>query len=75
VRRGGEPRARNQAKRGPAVEARSGRARGEEPRNEKELAEERGRFVDAVLRAALPAPSPAESWYLARIYRGNAMTV
>jgi malonyl-CoA reductase/3-hydroxypropionate dehydrogenase (NADP+) len=51
------------------------RARGEEPRNEKELAEERGRFVDAVLRAALPAPSPAESWYLARIYRGNAMTV
>ena len=51
------------------------RSRAEEPRNEKEVAEERARFVHAVLRAALPAPSPAESRYLARIYRGNAVTV
>jgi malonyl-CoA reductase/3-hydroxypropionate dehydrogenase (NADP+) len=51
------------------------RSRAEEPRNEKELAEERARFVDAVLRAALPAPTPAESRYLSRIYRGNAVTV
>jgi malonyl-CoA reductase/3-hydroxypropionate dehydrogenase (NADP+) len=51
------------------------RSRAEEPRNEQEAAEERARFVHAVLRAALPAPSPAESRYLARIYRGNAVTV
>jgi malonyl-CoA reductase/3-hydroxypropionate dehydrogenase (NADP+) len=51
------------------------RSRAEEPRNDKELAEERARFVDAVLRAALPAPTPAESRYLSRIYRGNAVTV
>lgn len=51
------------------------RARGEEPGNEKELAEEMERLVYAVLQCAVPAPSPAESRYLSRIYRGNAVTV
>lgn len=51
------------------------RARAEEPDNEQELAEELERLVDAVLLCAVPAPSPAESRYLARIFRGNAVTV
>jgi malonyl-CoA reductase/3-hydroxypropionate dehydrogenase (NADP+) len=33
------------------------------------------RLVQAVLQCAVPAPSPAESRYLARIFRGNAVTV
>ena len=51
------------------------RARTEEPGNESELNEEMERFVAAVLQCALPSPSPKESRYLARIYRGNAVTV
>lgn len=33
------------------------------------------RLVWAVLQCAAPAPSPAQSRYLARIFRGNAVTV
>ncbi len=51
------------------------RARAEEPSTEQELAEEMGRLVQAVLLCALPAPSPRDSRYLARIFRGNALTV
>jgi malonyl-CoA reductase/3-hydroxypropionate dehydrogenase (NADP+) len=51
------------------------RARAEEPANEQELAEEMERLVYAVLQCAVPAPSPGESRYLARIFRGNAVTV
>jgi malonyl-CoA reductase/3-hydroxypropionate dehydrogenase (NADP+) len=51
------------------------RARTEEPANEQELEEEMARLVQAVLQCAVPAPSPAESRYLARIFRGNAVTV
>ena len=51
------------------------RARTEEPGTEAEVVEEMERFVGAVLQCALPSPSPAESRYLARIYRGNAVTV
>jgi malonyl-CoA reductase/3-hydroxypropionate dehydrogenase (NADP+) len=51
------------------------RARTEEPGNEQELSEERQRMVAAVLLCAVPAPSPRESRYLARIFRGNAVTV
>lgn len=51
------------------------RSRTEEPATERELQEEQGRFVDAVLQCSLPAPSGRESRYLARIYRGNAVTV
>jgi malonyl-CoA reductase/3-hydroxypropionate dehydrogenase (NADP+) len=51
------------------------RARAEEPANEQELAEEMERLVYAVLQCAVPAPSPSESRYLARIFRGNAVTV
>ena len=51
------------------------RARAEEPANESELEEEMERLVYAVLQCAVPAPSPAESRYLARIFRGNAVTV
>lgn len=51
------------------------RARAEEPGNEQELAEEMERLVGAVLLCSVPAPSPAESRYLARIFRGNAVTV
>ncbi|MEO0324458.1 MAG: short-chain dehydrogenase, partial [Myxococcota bacterium] len=50
------------------------RARAEEPGSEAELAEERKRMVAAVLQCAVPAPSPKESRYLARIFRGNAIT-
>lgn len=51
------------------------RARAEEPANENELEEEMERLVSAVLQCAVPAPSPSESRYLARIFRGNAVTV
>ena len=51
------------------------RARSEEPATEAEQKEELARFVDAVLQCSLPAPSSSESRYLARIYRGNAVTV
>jgi len=51
------------------------RARAEEPSNDQELAEELERMVYAVLLCAVPAPSPSESRYLARIFRGNAVTV
>lgn len=51
------------------------RARSEEPSNDQELAEEFERMVYAVLSCAVPAPGPRESRYLARIYRGNAVTV
>lgn len=51
------------------------RARTEEPATEQEVKEELARFVDAVLQCSLPAPTSAESRYLARIYRGNAVTV
>ncbi|GAB5415878.1 MAG: malonyl CoA reductase subunit Mcr [Congregibacter sp.] len=51
------------------------RARTEEPANESELEEEMERLVYAVLQCAVPAPSPSESRYLARIFRGNAVTV
>jgi malonyl-CoA reductase/3-hydroxypropionate dehydrogenase (NADP+) len=51
------------------------RARTEEPSNEQELAEEMERLVYAVLQCSVSAPSPSESRYLSRIYRGNAVTV
>jgi len=51
------------------------RARAEEPSNDKEQAEEMERLVGAVLLCSVPAPSPSESRYLARIFRGNAVTV
>ncbi len=51
------------------------RSRTEEPSNEQEVREEQDRFVDAVLQCSLPAPTMQESRYLARIYRGNAVTV
>jgi malonyl-CoA reductase/3-hydroxypropionate dehydrogenase (NADP+) len=51
------------------------RARAEEPGNDQELAEEMERLVYAVLQCAVPAPGPRESRYLARIFRGNAVTV
>ncbi|EED32491.1 short-chain dehydrogenase/reductase SDR [gamma proteobacterium NOR5-3] len=51
------------------------RARTEEPASESELEEELERLVYAVLQCAVPAPSPTESRYLARIFRGNAVTV
>lgn len=51
------------------------RARAEEPGNDQEEAEEMERLVGAVLLCSVPAPSPAESRYLARIFRGNAVTV
>ena len=51
------------------------RARAEEPATDQELEEEMERLVAAVLQCAVPAPSPTESRYLARIFRGNAVTV
>jgi len=51
------------------------RARAEEPATEQELAEEMTRLVYAVLQCAVQAPSPGDSRYLARIFRGNAVTV
>lgn len=51
------------------------RARAEEPDNDQELAEEMRRLVAAVLQCSVPAPTPKESRYLSRIFRGNAVTV
>jgi malonyl-CoA reductase/3-hydroxypropionate dehydrogenase (NADP+) len=51
------------------------RARAEEPSNDQEQAEEMERLVGAVLLCSVPAPSPQQSRYLARIFRGNAVTV
>ncbi len=51
------------------------RARTEEPANDQELREEMERLVYAVLQCSVPAPSPSDSRYLARIFRGNAVTV
>ncbi|MEE4380911.1 MAG: SDR family NAD(P)-dependent oxidoreductase [Pseudomonadales bacterium] len=51
------------------------RARTEEPGTEQEVAEELKRLVYAVLQCSVPAPSPQESRYRSRIFRGNAVTV
>ncbi|MGY6553381.1 MAG: SDR family NAD(P)-dependent oxidoreductase [Wenzhouxiangella sp.] len=51
------------------------RARAEEPSNDQEMAEEMVRIVQAVLSCCVPAVSPRQSRYLARIFRGNAVTV
>ncbi|MEM1436975.1 MAG: SDR family NAD(P)-dependent oxidoreductase [Pseudomonadota bacterium] len=51
------------------------RARTEEPSTEQEVEEEMDRLVAAVLQCSVPAPGPAESRYLSRIFRGNAVTV
>ncbi len=51
------------------------RARDEGPRTAAEEEEELERFVEAVLLTSVPLPSPQESRYRARIYRGNAITV
>jgi malonyl-CoA reductase / 3-hydroxypropionate dehydrogenase (NADP+) len=51
------------------------RSREEEPRNTAEEQEELTRFVEAILLTCAPLPSPEESRYRARIYRGNAITV
>lgn len=51
------------------------RARAEEPGNDQEMAEEMMRIVQAVLSCCVPAVSPRQSRYLARIFRGNAVTV
>jgi malonyl-CoA reductase/3-hydroxypropionate dehydrogenase (NADP+) len=51
------------------------RARAEEPSTPEEHAEEMERMLGAILLCSVPAPSPKESRYLARIFRGNAVTV
>ncbi len=51
------------------------RAHTEEPSNDQELSEEMERLVAAVMQCAVPAPSPRESRYLSKIFRGNAVTV
>ena len=51
------------------------RARAEEPSNDQEMAEEMERIVQAVMLCCVPAVSPSQSRYLARIFRGNAVTV
>ena len=51
------------------------RARSEEPGSPEETQEEMERMVAAVLLCTVPAPSPQESRYLFRIFRGNAVTV
>ncbi len=51
------------------------RARAEEPSNDQEMVEEMERMVQAVLLCCVPAVSPSQSRYLARIFRGNAVTV
>ncbi len=51
------------------------RAHTEEPSNDQELAEEMTRLIHAVMQCAVPAPSPSESRYLSKIFRGNAVTV
>lgn len=51
------------------------RARNEEPKNDSEEQEELARFVTAVLLTSAPLPSPRESRYRSRIYRGKSITV
>jgi malonyl-CoA reductase/3-hydroxypropionate dehydrogenase (NADP+) len=51
------------------------RAHTEEPSNDQELAEEMTRLVHAVMQCSVPAPTPSESRYLSKIFRGNAVTV
>ena len=51
------------------------RAHTEEPSNDQELSEEMERLVAAVMQCSVPAPSPKESRYLSKIFRGNAVTV
>jgi malonyl-CoA reductase/3-hydroxypropionate dehydrogenase (NADP+) len=51
------------------------RARKEEPQNATEVQEELARFVTAVLLTSAPLPSPSDSRYRSRIYRGKAITV
>jgi len=51
------------------------RARNEEPQTPAEEEEELARFVTAVLLTSAPLPTPQESRYRSRIYRGKAITV
>jgi malonyl-CoA reductase/3-hydroxypropionate dehydrogenase (NADP+) len=51
------------------------RAKSEKPRTESEIEEELERFVTACLLTTAPLPTPEESRYRSRIYRGNAITV
>jgi malonyl-CoA reductase/3-hydroxypropionate dehydrogenase (NADP+) len=51
------------------------RARNEEPQNATEEQEELVRFVTAVLLTSAPLPTPKDSRYRSRIYRGKAITV
>ena len=51
------------------------RAHTEEPSNDQELQEEMIRLVHAVLQCSVPAPTPSDSRYLSKIFRGNAVTV
>jgi malonyl-CoA reductase/3-hydroxypropionate dehydrogenase (NADP+) len=51
------------------------RSRNEEPQNEREEEEEMARFVTAVLLTSAPLPTPRESRYRSRIYRGKSITV
>ncbi|MEO1014356.1 MAG: SDR family oxidoreductase [Pseudomonadota bacterium] len=51
------------------------RVRSEEPRDNKERAEEIQRFARAVILAGAPLPDAEDSRYRARIYRGMAITV
>ncbi|MCS6989950.1 MAG: SDR family oxidoreductase [Chloroherpetonaceae bacterium] len=51
------------------------RAKSEKPQTEAEFEEELERFVTACLLTSAPLPSPEDSRYRSRIYRGNAITV
>lgn len=51
------------------------RARNEEPQNATEEQEELARFATAVLLTSAPLPTPKDSRYRSRIYRGKAITV
>ncbi|MBC8042867.1 MAG: SDR family oxidoreductase [Rhizobacter sp.] len=51
------------------------RAKSEKPQTPEEIAEELDRFVIACLLTSAPLPSPDDSRYRSRIYRGNAITV
>lgn len=51
------------------------RAKSEKPQTQDELDEELDRFVIACLLTSAPLPSPEDSRYRSRIYRGNAITV
>jgi malonyl-CoA reductase/3-hydroxypropionate dehydrogenase (NADP+) len=51
------------------------RARNEQPQNEAEKEEELARFVTAVLLTSAPLPTPRDSRYRSRIYRGKSITV